>query len=231
MPVTLLIFDLDGTLVDTLPDITNSLNYAFRKKGLDKTLTCKQVKGLVGEGITRLIEKAVADKPGGQGLVEDLTEAFLAHYRNHLLDHSYAYPDVPETLKNLNGFKKAVISNKQSPFSKKILKGLGLDGYFDLVVGPDTTGERKPQPGPILYVLEKLKTQPGEAVLTGDSKWDIEAGRRAGVKCTVAVTYGYGNGDGATRCADYVVDRMGDLISTLYKNEPMLERRKDPCRV
>ncbi|MDA8088174.1 MAG: HAD-IA family hydrolase [Nitrospiraceae bacterium] len=250
MPISLFIFDLDGTLIDTLTDITNSLNYAFGRCGLKSRLTEKQVKGIVGEGIGKLIEKAIqrdgsltagpaaADAAAegsqaegakdGRQLAEDLTREFLAHYRKHLLDHTQTYPGVPETLKNLKGFKKAIITNKRVPLTMKILEGLDLAEQFDLVVGPETAGERKPSPEPVFYVLKKLNSRPEEAVVVGDSRFDIEAGRKAGVKCTVAVTYGYGNRQAPVKEADYLIDSIEDLLPTLYKNEPMLERRATP---
>ena len=227
MSVKLLIFDLDGTLIDTLADITNSLNYAFAKRGIKKTLTERQVRGMVGEGIGALIEKAVAASrhAGGRKLAEELTEDFLAHYRRHLLDNTRAYPGVPETLGKLAGFKKAIITNKRVSLTKKILKGLDLAGHFDLVVGPETAGARKPSPEPVFYVLGKLKTAPCETVLIGDSRLDIKSGKKAGVKCIVAVTYGYGNNRNALKNADYMIDDMEKLLPTLYRNEPMLDRR------
>ena len=243
MPVSLFIFDLDGTLIDTLTDITNSLNYAFARRGLKNALTEKLVRGIVGEGIGRLIEKAIAREGAagdgnGQKLAEDLTRDFLAHYRRHLLDHTQTYPGVPETLKGLKGFKKAIITNKRVPLTMKILEGLDLAREFDLVVGPETAGERKPSPEPVFYVLRQLKAKPEEAVVIGDSRFDIEAGRRAGVKCTVAVTYGYGNmqagsyenkpGGPPVKGTDYVIDSIEKLLPTLYKYEPMLERRTAP---
>lgn len=232
MPIRLFIFDLDGTLIDTLTDITNSLNYAFNKLGLEKQLAEKQVKGLVGEGIGKLIEKAVEEtKAGGQKgekkLVEDLKEQFLSHYRKHLLDNTDAYPGVPETLRSLAGFKKAIITNKKTNLTKKILEGLDIARYFDLVVGPETAADRKPSPEPVFYVLRKLKMEPEEAVVIGDSRFDVETGRRARVKCVVAVTYGYGNEKGPAKEADYAIGSIDELVSTLYKNEPMLERRTE----
>ena len=228
MPVKLLIFDLDGTLIDTLADITNSLNYAFGRRGLKKKLTEKQVRGMVGRGIGRLVEKAAAAgrDAGGRKIAEELTGDFLAHYRRHLLDNTRLYPGVRETIEKLDGFKKAIITNKSVPLTRKILKGLDFAGQFDLVAGPETAGAMKPSPEPVFYVLRRLKIAPAESVLIGDSRLDIESGKRAGVKCTVAVTYGYGGKP--AKDADYVIDSMEKLLPTLYRNEPMLDRRDGP---
>ncbi len=228
MPISLFIFDLDGTLVDTLADITESLNHALAAAGLSD-LSKGRVKGLIGEGVGRLIEKAAAGQypRAGQEMVREIREKFISHYRRHLLDHSEAYPWVPEVLKGLHGFKKAVISNKMYPLTKKILEGLDLAGHFDLVAGPEAASEQKPSAAPVLYALDKLKTPAGDAVMVGDSRFDISAGRNAGVKCTVAVTYGYGK-RGDLLKADYTIDSIDELVATLYRNEPMLERRKTP---
>ncbi|MDA8089350.1 MAG: HAD-IA family hydrolase [Nitrospiraceae bacterium] len=225
MPISLIIFDLDGTLADTLTDITNSLNHALKAKGLEKTLTEGRVKGLIGEGVGKLIEKAISQKElENPELAEEIKKKFIAHYKKHLLDNTEAYPWVPEVLKGLYGFKKAVISNKMYPLTKKILEGLGLAPYFDIVAGPETAKEKKPSPAPVLYVLDKLGLDPSEAVMIGDSKFDFRSGKAAKVKCTVGVSYGYGNG-GDLKEADYVIGGIDELVTLLYKNEPMLERR------
>ncbi len=228
MPVSLFIFDLDGTLVDTLADITESLNRALTWAGL-AALSRERVKGLIGEGVDRLIEKAVAgqDPLANPELAGQIKKKFISHYSRHLLDHSDAYPGVPEVLRGMHGFKKAVISNKMSPLTRKILEGLGLAGHFDLVAGPEAAREQKPSAAPVLHVLDRLATPACDAVMVGDSRFDISAGRNAGVRCTVAVTYGYGRKTDLLK-ADYRIDSIEELISTLYRNEPMLERRKTP---
>ncbi|MDA8086873.1 MAG: HAD hydrolase-like protein, partial [Nitrospiraceae bacterium] len=108
-----------------------------------------------------------------------------------------------------------------------ILEGLELAPYFDLVAGPETVAEKKPSAAPVLYVLDKLATDAMDAVMVGDSRFDIKAGRNAKVKCTVGVTYGYDNASGLKE-ADYVIGNIGELVATLYRNEPMLERRLAP---
>ncbi len=228
MPISLFIFDLDGTLVDTLADITYSLNHALAGKGLGP-LSQGRVKKLIGEGVGRLIERAVSgQKPKvDPELTLKIREKFISHYRRHLLDHSDTYPGVPEVLRGLHGFKKAIISNKMHSLTVKILEGLELAPYFDLVAGPETVAEKKPSAAPVLYVLDKLATDAMDAVMVGDSRFDIKAGRNAKVKCTVGVTYGYDNASGLKE-ADYVIGNIGELVATLYRNEPMLERRLAP---
>lgn len=221
MSIKLIIFDLDGTLIDSSIDITNALNYALEPYSL-KHLTVNDTIKLVGEGITRLIEKLVgsvwANLAPPRGLSEiqaDVTERFLKHYTEHILDYTREYPGVKETLEKLKTYKKAVISNKKESLSKMALDGLGLSGFFDIIIGSDTTPEKKPSPTPIMKVLSELYVQPGDAVIVGDSNYDVDAGKAAGVT-TVAVTYGYRPREVIAH-ADYVIDRMTDLIPILEK--------------
>lgn len=210
MSIKLIIFDLDGTLVNSIIDITNSLNYAIEPYGLG-TKTVEEVRQLVGEGITRVIERVLGDER--LSLREDVVKRFLYFYSEHIVDNTVPYPGVRETLERLNGYKKAVISNKREAFSIKVLEGVGLIRYFDMVVGSDSTEEKKPSPVPVLHVLSTLGIGPGDAVMVGDSNHDIEAGKRAGVK-TVGVTYGYRDKAYLSE-ADFIIDRMSELPSVI----------------
>lgn len=212
MPLKLILFDLDGTLVDSSVDITNALNYALGPYNF-APLTKEEVIKLVGEGVTRLIEKLVGNMD--ISVVDDVKDRFLEHYNLHIVDHTREYPGVRETLEALSAYKKAIISNKREALSIKTLEGLGLAGYFDLVIGSDTTPEKKPSPAPILWALSKLAISPEEAVMVGDSNFDVDAGKAAGVT-TIAVTYGYRPLE-AIRHADYLIDRMDNILPLLDK--------------
>ncbi|MCL4536851.1 MAG: HAD-IA family hydrolase [Nitrospirae bacterium] len=215
MPIKLIIFDLDGTLIDSSIDIANAINYAIEPYGA-RPITVKETISLVGEGITRLIEKLI-ERESINADRNALTERFLEHYSAHLIDNTTIYPGVRETLQKLKDYKKAVISNKREALSTKILNDLGLLKYLDLVVGSDTTPERKPSPIPILHVLSKLNIRPEDAVIVGDSNFDIEAGKAAGIK-TIAVTYGYRPLD-LLKGADFIIDRMDELIDIFRRFE------------
>ncbi len=210
MSVRLIIFDLDGTLVDSSEDLTNALNYAMEPYSF-RRLTVTDTIGLVGEGITRLIEKIVGN--ADPAVKDDVTQRFLGHYTSHILDYTRDYPGVRETLERLGAYRKAVISNKREALSRMVLDRLGLLSHFDLVVGSDSAPERKPSPVPVLKVLTDLGVGPSEAVMVGDSNFDVDAGRAAGVT-TVAVTYGYRPRDLIAH-ADYIIDRMPDLIQLI----------------
>ncbi|MFZ3138989.1 MAG: HAD-IA family hydrolase [Thermodesulfovibrionales bacterium] len=210
MPVKLLIFDLDGTLIDTGRDITNALNYALSSQGF-KSLSVEDTIKMIGEGITRLIEKILGHERSQER--DAVIKKFLDYYSEHLIDYSTVYPYVRETLEQLDGYKKAVISNKREYLSVKILNKLNLLDFFNMVVGSDTTSEKKPSAIPILHVIEKFKVGPQETIIVGDSNYDIEAGRTAGIK-TIAVTYGYREKEYLMN-ADYIIDRFNDLPAIL----------------
>jgi len=211
MAFKLIIFDLDGTLVDTSIDITNALNYALKPYGL-KDLTVDDTVKMVGEGITRLIEKLLGDKKFQAR--DDVIKKFLDYYSEHLIDYSNVYPHVRETIEKLNGYKKAVISNKREYLSTELLDKLDLLKYFNLVIGSDTTPKKKPSAIPVIYAVTKLGVGPQESIMVGDSNYDIEAGKKAGVK-TVAVTYGYRERQ-YLMDADYMIDSIEELLTLLY---------------
>jgi len=211
MAFKLIIFDLDGTLVDTSIDITNALNYALKPYGL-KDLTVDDTVKMVGEGITRLIEKLLGDKKFQAR--DDVIKKFLDYYSEHLIDYSNVYPHVRETIEKLNGYKKAVISNKREYLSTELLGKLDLLKYFNLVIGSDTTSEKKPSAIPVIHAVTKLGVGPQESIMVGDSNYDIEAGKKAGVK-TVAVTYGYRERQ-YLMDADYMIDSIEELLTLLY---------------
>ena len=212
MPLKLIIFDLDGTLVDTKQDITTALNYALKQYGIQE-LTVQDTVKMVGEGITRLIEKVIGNER--LGIRDEIIRRFVEYYSGHLADYSLEYPYVRETLEQLSLYKKAVISNKRESLSEELLNKLDLLKYFNLIVGSDTTSERKPSPVPVQYVLEKLDIKQDESIIVGDSNYDIEAGKKAGIR-TVAVTYGYRERR-YLQDADYMIDSLKDLADLIER--------------
>jgi phosphoglycolate phosphatase len=215
----LLIFDLDGTLIDSSKDIANAINYAIKPFGVTP-LTTSEIKTMVGSGITKLIERLITPPPkiSQDGKLqsnpkEKALEMFFEHYSKHLLDNTTAYPLVKETLSKLADHKKAVISNKRVALSRKVIEGLGLSGFFDIILGSDSVPEKKPSPLPILEVLKRLEVSRDEAVIIGDSNFDVEAGKAAGIK-TIAVTYGYRNKE-ALKEADFTIDTFSELLDIL----------------
>jgi phosphoglycolate phosphatase len=215
----LLIFDLDGTLVDTIEDITEAVNYTVQSLGVRRH-TADEIKLMVGGGLSKLIERLIPDHSDQGEHVRGRDEAvkrFIGYYSKHLLDKSQAYPGVKETLARLQDYRKAVVSNKRETLSREVLDGLGIAGFFDIILGSDSVSEKKPSPVPLLEVLKRMGMTKEEAVIIGDSSFDIEAGKRAGI-LTIAVTYGYRDRD-ILKDADYMIDSFRELPGVLKKIE------------
>ncbi|MBI5098862.1 MAG: HAD-IA family hydrolase [Nitrospirae bacterium] len=208
----LLIFDLDGTLTDTAQDIADAINYALKPFG-QKIYSVEETKAMVGSGISKLLESLLPVKDNRSK--ETVTNRFLEYYSEHLLDNTKVYPYVKETLSKLDNYKKAVVSNKREAFSKSILEGHGILEFFDIVFGSDSVPEKKPSPVPILKLLEKFHVTCDEAVIIGDSNYDIEAGKAGGIK-TIAVTYGFRSRE-VLKDADFIIDSFDELLNVLPK--------------
>jgi phosphoglycolate phosphatase len=224
MALGLIIFDLDGTLVDSSIDITNALNHAIAPFGLNP-ITREDTIKLIGEGITRLIEKLLASSGGHSAdladdretpkLKEYIINRFIEYYTVHLVDHTRPYKGVRETLASLDRFHKAVISNKKTALSHMVLERLGLSPFFEVILGSDAVPEKKPSPMPVLKVLSELNIEPVHAMIVGDSNFDIDAGKAAGV-ITVAVTYGYRPREVIAH-ADHMIHSITELVPLVEK--------------
>ena len=206
MSIKLVIFDLDGTLIDSLKDITIAVNHATGPYGIaEKSIS--EMGDLLGTGISILIDRVLADRR--DELKDDVMKRFMDYYSAHLVDYTTVYPGVKDVLENLVGYKRAVVTNKREQFAKTMLNELGLGSCFDSILGSDSVGAKKPSPVPLLHLLELYKLEPSEAVMVGDSEIDIAAGKGAGVR-TVGVTYGYRE-RGALEGADFIIDDILDL--------------------
>jgi phosphoglycolate phosphatase len=214
MAIKLIIFDLDGTLINSIEDITNALNYAFGPYGVND-LNSTEVTAMVGEGPLKLIQYVLTER----NLLVDkelLVTRFLDYYASHPTDKTVLYPGTREMFEALKGLKMAIVTNKTEELSHKILKKFELDKYFDMVVAVDTIAERKPSPGPVIYVLSVLNVAPEDAIIVGDSMIDVQTGKASFVR-TVAVTHGYGR-DGFQDEADFIIGSMSELID-IVKHE------------
>ncbi|MBF0321085.1 MAG: HAD-IA family hydrolase [Nitrospirae bacterium] len=209
MPIELVIFDLDGTLVDSIGDIAGSVNYALGMIGKE-ALTLGEVRRLVGSGVEHLLLKAAGIDEHDLIQRDLLKGHFLLHYTEHLADQSRPYPNVINTLDALASMKKAVASNKLESLSKRLLDRLSMSGYFEAVYGYDSCGERKPSPVPILKLMETLGAGTTQTIIIGDSSLDIQAGHSAGIKA-IAVSYGY-RPIASLSDADYIVGDIGEIL-------------------
>jgi phosphoglycolate phosphatase len=209
MPIKLIIFDLDGTLTDSIADLTDATNTMLAAFGRPE-LTMREVRKLVGQGARSLVERAM---PGAaEGEIESALQVFLDYNDAHIADKTRLYPGVPETLDRLRagGRQMAVISNKNVLLCRKLLDLLGIGGYFADVLGADSLPFRKPSPEPLLKLLRDFGVAPREAVMVGDSINDVSAGRGAGV-VTVGCSYGYGDAEEIAG-ADYRVAAFPELL-------------------
>lgn len=185
----LLVFDLDGTLVDSEIDLANSVNATLIKIGR-KPLSVELIASYIGQGVTVLISRSLGgDAP--RELVEQATEIFLEYYRQHMLDNTATYPGVREALGELHGRKMAVLTNKPVRFSRDMLKGLGLADRFLQIYGGNSFETKKPDPFGLNRLMEENGSMASTTLMIGDSVTDVLAGRNAGA-WTCGVTYGIG---------------------------------------
>jgi len=187
--ISLIVYDFDGTLVDTLDDIALSVNLTLKE--LDQPLLDKEiVKTCVGSGVAMLMTRAL----NGSGVqdIESAVALFRKHYADHLMDNSNFYPHCRETIEFFSDRKQAICSNKPEDFVRKILASLDCLHPFPSIIGGDSFKTRKPDPEGLNHLLAQYRLSPDEVVMVGDSAVDIETGRNANVR-TCAVTYGMGH--------------------------------------
>ncbi|HYX74843.1 MAG TPA: phosphoglycolate phosphatase [Steroidobacteraceae bacterium] len=216
------LFDLDGTLLDTAADITRALNRALAELGLP-SLARSEVSQLIGRGVPALVER-VLERCGAPGIAADATR-LLARFHHHYerLHHhgdiqTRVYPGVARGLAELHilGRKLAVVTNKPRSMAVELLARLNLDQWIASVVGGDGGMPRKPHPQPLLRACELLEVPPARALMVGDSQIDVLAARAAGLAAVVCVPYGYNEGvDPRTLACDLFVESIGELPAVL----------------
>jgi len=192
----LILFDFDGTLIDSVPDLAAAVNHMLCTLG-QTTFDETRIRGWVGNGARTLVERALRAAYGDEAypvpdVVDAALETFLSHYAGHLAVHTAAYPGVPEVLRGLHagGYRLAIITNKPYAFIEPILQSMEMDTLFELTLGGDSLPKRKPDPLPLLHACKLLGVAPEKCVMVGDSKNDILAARAAGIQ-SIGVGYGY----------------------------------------
>jgi phosphoglycolate phosphatase len=220
--ITLLIFDLDGTLVDSKLDLALSVNAMLAEMGCAQ-LAHEQIATYVGHGVSSLIRRALGDGATEEGVERGL-EFFLAYYRQHMLDNTVTYPGVREALESLNGWRLAVLTNKPVRFSQEILSGLGVAQYFARVYGGNSFAQKKPDPVGVVKLMDDMNVLPRQTLIIGDSDTDVLTGRNAGI-WTCGVTYGFVPNSFQEAPPDLFLDDLRELPPMLKAGGPNGDRK------
>jgi phosphoglycolate phosphatase len=213
--IKLVIFDLDGTLIDSRLDLVHSVNAALRHIERPE-LPDDVIASYVGDGAPVLIQRALGGEAADKALVRKGLEFFLSYYREHKLDHTTVYAGIAEALaaihQSTNGTprKMAVLSNKPVVPSRVIVEALGLGRFFSQIYGGNSFASKKPDPEGARKLLEEYGVQPQHAVMIGDSHVDVSTGRNAGM-VTIGVTYGFAPHTLQNDPPDIVVDHPSEL--------------------
>lgn len=212
MPLDVFLFDLDGTLIDSAADLATAVNLLRRELSLDP-LSIDAVRGMVGDGATMLVRRALPDDQ----FSPDRLDRFIYHYRAHLLDQTRVYPEIADFLMAHQGKKMAVVTNKPADLAGTLLFELGLLPFLSCLVGGDSGLPKKPDPAPIFQALRELQADPERAVLFGDHHTDLNAGRAAGIR-TCFCAYGFGRADDAPW--DFRAEQPADLLRLFPPDRP-----------
>jgi len=204
-----LVFDLDGTLIDSKQDLVLSVNATLKAIGRAE-LPEDVVASYVGSGAPVLIGRALGGSPDSQQL-QGALKYFLSHYEEHKLDHTRAYPGIREALFKLEGTPMAVLTNKPANASVRILEGLGLASFFKVIYGGNSFATKKPDPQGARAVLRDLHVAAEESAMVGDSEVDVQTARNAGMISAI-VNFGFGSHDREKYPADVYLDRMEELV-------------------
>jgi phosphoglycolate phosphatase len=224
MATPTIVFDLDGTLVDTAPDLIATLNVVFVHEGLP-ALDYAAARNMIGGGALRMIEAGLKfeGRKYSQGDLDRMLAGFIAHYSEHIADRSQAFPGLTEALDVLASWdcRLAVCTNKLEQLSTQLLETLGLSNRFAVICGQDTFGIQKPDPAILRRTIEAAGGEPAQAVMIGDSGIDIATARAAAVP-VIAVDFGYSEVPIATLGADRLISHFDELIGAIRSLAPDL---------
>lgn len=206
--VELMIFDLDGTLVDSREDIANAVNHTLIEIGL-KEKNMEEISSYIGTGMEDLIRKSIDGKT--DCCFEDALSIMSEYYKKHSLDNTHLFPGVKEVLDYFRNKRKVIITNRKREFAVDTLTALNIYGYFEDITGGDNLGCMKPSSCPLEKAMHKFKMNKEKTIIIGDMYIDILAGKKAGI-ITCAVTYGIGKRDDIVKAKpDYMIDEIARL--------------------
>ncbi|OED44855.1 phosphoglycolate phosphatase [Endozoicomonas sp. (ex Bugula neritina AB1)] len=213
-------YDLDGTLVDSVPDLAIAIDYMLQDLNLPEA-GAEKTRLWVGNGIPSLVKRALTDDMGGDlpGVVDDAIfqqalTSFKTHYDREVGLHSHLYPGVTDFLQAMTdrGIKQAVVTNKSEFFTEKLLEMMKIDHHFSLSLGGDSLDEKKPHPMPLLHAIKHFRTTQKTALMIGDSSNDIKAARAAEVS-VIGLPYGYNHGEPIENAnPDLIVSTLAELL-------------------
>ena len=216
IPFDIVVFDLDGTLADTAPDLAAALNYALAEMGRPAIPT-EEVRHMVGHGARALLRKGLAATGTmSEELVERGFPLFIDYYEAHIADHTRPFEGVETALSNLDaqGVRLAICTNKLEGLTHNLIAALGWTGRFNAIVGGDTLPQRKPDPAPVHEVITRAGG--GRAAFVGDSIRDTDAARAAGIPC-IALTFGFSDRPADELGATALIDHYDRLLPTLQR--------------
>jgi phosphoglycolate phosphatase len=213
----LLVFDLDGTLIDSAPDLRAAVNGMLRERG-HAPLSLAQVRSMIGDGVPALVARALAASGADPGEEAGALRRFLQLYEADAVRLTRPYPGVPTTLAALRrrGYRAAICTNKPQRATIAVLQGVGLLPFFDGIAGGDRFAVRKPDPGHLLGIIAELGASPAASAMIGDNENDAAAARAAAVPL-VLMRYGYARVAPDTLSADALLDRFSELPDTLER--------------
>lgn len=206
--IDLIIFDLDGTLVDSRRDIATAVNFTLKNFGL-KEKSRKEITSYIGRGVRDLVRKSLGAKK--ETLLEKALFVFEDYYRKHFADKSVLYPNVKEALEHFKNKKKVVITNRNHEFALLTLKALGIYEYFEHIAGGDDINCAKPSPCPLDKIIAELSVDKEKTIIVGDMDIDVLAGKGARIT-TCAVSYGIGKKENIIKAKpDFIIDDISKL--------------------
>ena len=214
-----IVFDLDGTLVDTAPDLLRALDFTLEKEGLNPP-DDHAARNFIGGGARAMIERALASTrvQFGKEKIDGMLRQFLVHYEDHIADHSRAFPGLEHALARLadEGAILAVCTNKMERYAVKLLEALKLAERFAFVAGSDTFEFKKPDPRHLLWTIERAGGNAESAILVGDSETDVITAKAAEVP-VIAVSFGYTDIPPAALGADLLIHKYEDLPAAVME--------------
>ena len=222
-----LLFDLDGTLADTAPDLCAAMNYVLSTKGLEPVPT-KIVRGMIGGGARMILKRGLAYRNVSlsESELDKDVDDFVAWYMDNIDKHTEIFPHVEDILQTAQkaDIGLAVVTNKRFDLSEKLLTRLGLLKYFGTLVAGDTLPTRKPDPGMIYEAMKRLDGDPSQTIMVGDSAADTQAAQNAGIPC-ICVTFGYSLEPVQSLGAEAIIDDYETFYDIVTALRPIMGHR------